>query len=120
MSSTRHLAAAAILAAAATLATAAPCTARDRWTGHDKALHLGAGAFAAYGATAGLRDPWAGLAVGAAVGLAKEAADRRAGGTCSLQDLAATVAGAAIGAGFAGWMLTIDARQVRATYTTTF
>jgi VanZ family protein len=81
----------------------------DRWSGADKALHVGMSApFGAIGASlapadagTGTRLLW-GAALGSLPGLAKEAIDlQRQGGTASARDLAANLAGAALGALFA-------------------
>lgn len=81
----------------------------DRWSGGDKALHVGMSApFGAVGASlapadagTGTRLLW-GAALGSLPGLAKEVIDlQRLGGTASARDLAANLAGATLGALFA-------------------
>jgi uncharacterized protein YfiM (DUF2279 family) len=93
----------AICAAAILLVTGmsahAKCTSKDRWTGQDKQQHLLMGSVIALAGTVGHKDPWMGFAYGAGAGLLKEAIDSRGSGTCSAQDLAVTLIGAAIGAG---------------------
>lgn len=83
----------------------AACTTADRWTGPDKQKHLVAGA--AIGAAGALvfDSPRQGFLLGAAVGVAKELADRQRGGTCSLQDGVMTAVGAAAGAYGAAWVV---------------
>ena len=79
-------------------ALAAPCTAKDAWTGRDKALHLKAGLAIGAAGTLVFDSPRTGMLLGVGAGLAKEVYDRRGGGTCSLQDFAVTAVGAAAGA----------------------
>jgi len=99
------------LAAAVALALGAlaPDIARaqaDRWSGGDKALHVGVSApFGVLGATLAGRDGTTGerllvgTLVGSLPGLAKEVADaRRVGHDPSAKDMAANLIGAALGA----------------------
>ncbi len=86
------------LALASSPALAGPCIKNDAWTGPDKTKHLIAGAALGAAGTLAFQNAQTGLLLGAGVGLAKELVDRRGSGTCSLQDFAVTVAGAAAGA----------------------
>jgi len=74
------------------------CLTNDSFRGHDKTIHFAAGAGIALGVTAHTQDPWKGFYWGAGVGVAKELLDSSGAGTCSLQDMLVTVAGAGIGA----------------------
>jgi uncharacterized protein YfiM (DUF2279 family) len=112
------VAALALLSAAASLA----CTAKDRWTGEDKVMHVTAGGVIAVAAGSQLRDPWAGFAAGVAAGAAKELYDRRHPGahTCSLQDFVVTAVGAAFGAYGSKVAIETAGRGVAVRYSTTF
>lgn len=94
----------ALLLLAAAPAFAGPCIKNDAWTGPDKTKHAVGGAAIASAVTLATRNPHAGFAAGVAVALAKEAYDRRGHGTCSFQDAAVTVAGAAAGAYGTAWI----------------
>lgn len=113
---------AAILAAtlAAPLPAEAGCTTRDAWRGPDKEQHAGAGFFIGLAATFQTRDPWAGPALAAAVGAAKEAIDTKTGGTCSLQDFAVTAAAGLIGAQLGGLAIVHLQGKTLITYRTSF
>lgn len=95
------------LGMAATDVRAAECITNDAWTGADKAAHVGIGALSASMVTAATGNAWAGFAAGVAVGLAKEAYDKRHpdAHTCSAQDFLATAGGAAIGASGTRWII---------------
>ena len=116
---TLAVAASAAVLSCSTTAHAA-CTSRDSWRGQDKQLHLVVGAAVAAGATAYTGSAWQGFAWGAGVGLVKEAIDARGGGTCSAQDLGATVAGAALGAWAAGWAIERQGSTTVVSYGRTF
>lgn len=101
----KALALACLLASFSAYATDRPpppakCTAGEKWTGSDKALHFGAGATIAFATTLGTEKPLWGFAAGSAVGALKELSDR-SGGCSSGKDFGVTVLGAAVGA-FAG------------------
>lgn len=98
----------------------AKCTARDKWTGPDKNKHAAAGLAIGWMATLQTRDPWAGLAVAAAVGVGKELADTLDGGACSLQDAAVTAAAGLIGAQLGGLAVVHLQGKTLITYRTTF
>lgn len=74
------------------------CRTDDLWRGPDKTKHLIGGAAIASAVTLATKEPHYGFAAGVAVAAAKEAWDRRGNGTCSFQDFAVTVGGAAAGA----------------------
>ena len=102
----RPRAAAALVAAFALGAGPVAAQSADSWTGSDKAMHVGLSApFGAVGASlapadagTGTRLLW-GAAIGSLPGLAKEVIDlQRPGATASARDLAANLAGAALGA----------------------
>lgn len=107
----KHIIAAALMAASLTAQAtderppAPKCTAGEKWTGSDKALHFGAGATIAFATTLGTGKPLWGFGAGAAVGALKELSDR-SGGCSSGKDFGVTVLGAAVGA-FAGdrWLV---------------
>lgn len=108
-----------VLAAANT--HAGPCTASDKWTGPDKTKHFAVGVALGAGGAVVFGNPKAGLLLGAGVGLAKEAWDRgQSNHTCSLQDFAATAAGAAAGAYGAGWLILPQRRGAVVAYAKTF
>ena len=87
-------------------AQAGPCVANDAWTGPDKVKHLAVGAAAGAAGTLVFKDARVGTLVGAGIGLAKEAWDKRqANHTCSLQDFAVTTLGAAAGAYGTAWLI---------------
>lgn len=96
----RSLAVVAALLAASVAAEAGPCTSRDAWTGPDKTKHLAAGAAIASATTLATKNPDIGFWTGTAVALGKEVLYDRSSPihTCSFQDFAVTVAGAAAGA----------------------
>lgn len=77
------------------------CTAGEKWTGSDKAMHFGAGATIAFATTLGTEKPLWGFGAGVAVGALKELSDRGGNGCSSGKDFGVTVLGAAVGA-FAG------------------
>ena len=77
------------------------CTKGEKWTGSDKALHLGSGAIISFATTLGTKKPLWGFGAGVAVGALKELSDRGGNGCASGKDFGVTVLGAAIGA-FAG------------------
>jgi putative lipoprotein len=106
----RPIIAALLLAAAP--AFAAPCITRDAWTGPDKTKHFVGGAAIASAVTLATRNPHYGFGAGVAVAIAKEAYDRTGRGTCSLQDMAVTVAGAAAGAYGTAWVILPQRRGV--------
>jgi uncharacterized protein YfiM (DUF2279 family) len=83
----------------------AKCTAHDRWLGEDKALHIAGTALIAGWVGTATNDPMKGFLWGAGVGVAKEVLDSSGQGTCSAQDLAASLLGAGIGAAGAKWVL---------------
>jgi len=100
-----------LLSVAATVfvvSTHAGCTARDAWTGADKAKHFAAGVAIGSTGTLVFKDPWDGIKLGAAVALAKEMYDYRhpQAHTCSAQDFAVTVLGAVAGAKGTAWIIT--------------
>ncbi|HLP98446.1 MAG TPA: hypothetical protein VK149_08375 [Sideroxyarcus sp.] len=76
----------------------ARCVANDVWSGDDKNLHFAAGVAVAALVTTHSGDPDKGFYTGTAIGVAKEVEDALTSGECTLQDLAATAAGAALGA----------------------
>jgi uncharacterized protein YfiM (DUF2279 family) len=80
-------------------AHAGGCTAKDKWSGPDKTLHFGGGAAAGFIGALHNDDYWQGVRVSGYVAVGKEALDALGGGTCSLQDALATIAGGMIGAG---------------------
>jgi hypothetical protein len=94
----------------------ARCTSKDRWRGFDKGEHLLSGAVFGMAFSYGTGNPWAGLGAAAAVGVAKEALDAQGGGTCSLQDLMATIAGGALGVAWYGWSLRFTAGRPQITH----
>lgn len=108
------------LALSALLDNAQACTARDQWTGRDKALHLVAGAAVGAGVTAYTRDPLIGTFAGTAVGIAKEIRDSRGHGHCSAQDALITALGAAVGAYGASWALSRSAGVTWVSYRVEF
>lgn len=82
----------------------AKCITNDKW-GPDKVEHFASGALIAGYTGAHFESPLTGFWWGAGVGLAKEALDSTGLGTCSLQDFAATAAGAAFGALGVKWFI---------------
>lgn len=76
----------------------ARCIADDIWNGDDKNLHFAAGVAMAALVTTHSGDPDKGFYTGTAIGVAKELEDALTSGECTLQDLVATAAGAAVGA----------------------
>lgn len=109
------------IAACAAISAHAKCITNDSWRGFDKGEHAIAGAAIAAGWTFQTRDPWKGFAAGVIVAALKEATDAAGGGTCSVQDFAVTVAGAALGAAGSGWALKLTDRKTPIlAYNTTF
>ncbi len=88
-------------------AWAGPCTARDAWTGRDKALHFGVGAAVGGAGVLAFENPRNAFLAGVAVGALKEVYDSQHSDrhTCSLQDFAVTAAGAYAGAYGAAWIV---------------
>jgi len=99
---------------------AAKCLTRDAWTGYDKNQHFAIGAAFGMGGTLHAGNRWHGFALGAGVGLLKELADSDGRGTCSLQDAAVTILGAAVGAQLGGVMFEFQRGRVGVRYHTTF
>lgn len=98
----------------------ARCITNDRWTGPDKVQHLAIGAGISWVGTLHTKDPMKGFYWGAAAGIAKELLDADGSGTCSLQDAAVTVVGAAIGAYTGGLVVTYLKGRVTVAYATSF
>lgn len=95
-------------AAAACLATGAHarCSTTDAWTGPDKVKHVAAGAAIAAAGTLYFKEPFKGFLLGAAAGVALEAASAATGkGVCTVQDAAMTALGAAAGAYGTAWIV---------------
>jgi uncharacterized protein YfiM (DUF2279 family) len=80
-------------------AHAGRCTAKDKWSGPDKTLHMQAGGAIGFVGALDKGDYWQGVRWAAYVGAAKELVDATGQGTCSVQDFVATVVGGAIGSG---------------------
>lgn len=90
----------AVLFAAAAGYSHAGCITNDKWTGPDKTQHFVVGAGIGAAGTLLANGDWRyGVALGALAGGLKEYSDSRhpEAHTCSLQDFAVTVAGAAAG-----------------------
>lgn len=85
----------------------AACDSPDKWTGVDKAKHFAVGMAAGATVATVSSSTWVGFGAGVALGLAKEAYDSRHPQShhCSVQDFAATAAGAAVGALAANWLV---------------
>jgi uncharacterized protein YfiM (DUF2279 family) len=101
----------------------AKCLANDNWRGPDKVTHAQAGAIFGFVGTLHEGNPWHGIALASAAGLAKEVIDADGGGQCSLQDLLVTVAGGALGSALGrGVYVYLDprAKEVRVTYSRRF
>jgi uncharacterized protein YfiM (DUF2279 family) len=98
------------------------CTTSDLWRGPDKTKHLLGGAAIASGITFATKSPHYGFAAGMLVAAAKEGWDRRGHGTCSFQDFAVTVGGAAAGAYGTAWLIlpTSDRKGVQVAYARVF
>ncbi len=110
------LAAAALALSLLTVHESRACTARDSWAGHDKTMHLAAGAAIGAGVTLYSRDPLIGTLAGTGVGLLKELRDSRGHGHCSLQDAVVTALGAAAGAYGTRWALSRSGGTTWLTY----
>ncbi len=83
----------------------AKCVANDKWNTPDKVEHFAAGALISGYVGAQTESPMRGFWWGMGAGAAKEAIDSTGLGTCSLQDFAATAAGAAFGAAGVKWFI---------------
>lgn len=86
----------------------------------DKRLHFAGGAVISTLATVHTGDPWKGFWLGTAAGVAKEVLDAGGTGSCSVQDLLATTAGAALGAWTGGWIVTRSQGRTLVAYTASF
>ena len=83
----------------------AKCITNDAWTGVDKNKHFVVGAAVGSSVTLVTKKPNYGVLTGAVVALAKEAYDAQGHGTCSMQDAAVTILGAAAGAYGTAWII---------------
>lgn len=102
-------------------AFALPCVTNDAWTGPDKTKHLAVGFAIGAAGERVTKNPLYGFALGAAVGVAKEAWDRpRANHSCSLQDAAVTALGSAAGAYGTHWLFLPRRDGVQVAYIATF
>lgn len=105
----------------ARMVLAGPCTTHDAWTGQDKNKHLAIGFAIGAAGERVTKNPLYGFALGASVGVAKEAWDRtQPNHSCSLQDATVTAIGAAVGAYGSHWMFTPRRGGGEISYTTTF
>lgn len=106
--------------ALASSACHARCTGDDLWTGDDKNLHFAAGVAIGGFVTKLTSDPWTGFYTSTAVGVAKELYDAASEGECSLQDLAVTAAGSALGAYLGNVIITRSQGKTIASYAARF
>lgn len=117
----RVLLIAALMAACASAnAIERKCTTSDLWRGPDKTKHALGGAAIASAVTLATQEPHYGFAAGVLAALAKEARDRRGHGTCSLQDAAVTIAGAAAGAYGTAWLILPQRKGFQVAFVKTF
>ena len=86
----------------------------DKWTGHDKTLHFGAGAIVGAAVTAYTDNSTTGTLAGCGVGISKEIYDMTNNDSGTVQDVIVTCAGAYIGSKlFQGLYLTPNKLELK-------
>ena len=117
LASIRNIGAACALVPALSILPTGEAAAQDRWTGQDKALHLGGEAavgLLATGFTTSAGKAWGGCMV---VGLTKEAVDAAGYGRASFKDLVADAAGCTLGVAGGRLLVHANGGRVQAAYT---
>ena len=88
------------------LGASAACRTNDSWTSPDKPKHFVAGAAVGAAGTLYFKEPFKGFLLGSAAGIGLEAFSAATGrGTCTVQDAAVSVLGAAAGAYGTAWII---------------